>query len=127
MKKSIALILTIIASASLWGFKAQATNIPIPIKRTQGGTGSSGGILRSPAFVPIDAYVSNAMVYVDFLNDLGEVEIELTNITTGDSVNETIENAIGWIVISFSGDSGSYQITFTLSSGAKYSGEFELP
>ena len=69
--------------------------------------------------------VNGSIVYVSFTGNLGDVDYELVNYDTSEVVPGQVEGT-GLIIIPFSGDSGSYGITFTLESGAQYYGEFDL-
>ena len=83
---------------------------------------------RSPSLVPISAsYVESlSCILVYFKYDMGEVDYDLVNITTSNTVSGTIDSDSGSQVIMMSGDAGCYSITFTLSSGVQYYGEFEI-
>ena len=80
---------------------------------------------RTPAVVPISAMVNGSTLYVTFTGDLGLVDYELDNLNTTELVTDQIEGT-GLVLIPFSGDSGSYTISFTLSNGVQFYGEFTL-
>lgn len=80
---------------------------------------------RTPAVVPISAMVNGSTLYVTFTGDLGDVDYELVNLDTAEIVSDQVEGT-GLVLIPFSGDPGSYTITFTLSNGVQFYGEFAL-
>ncbi len=103
---------------------ARAQSIPIPLGDPSPGYNDP----RSPALVPISAsYVeSSSCILVNFKYDLGEVDYELVNLSTSGTAYGTIDSDSGSQIIMMSGDAGYYSITFTLSSGTQYYGEFEI-
>lgn len=89
-------------------------------------TSSSGGdvIHRSPEQVPIECAFLSTSILVTYLSNLGSVTVELENLTTGE-YSQTLVNALpGSSVLPFSGTSGTWTITFTLSGGETYYGTF---
>lgn len=83
---------------------------------------------KAPAILPLVCSVFSSLLFVEavFYYDLGSVAIELENRTTGE-YGLTLVNALpGTNLLPFSGTSGSWTITFTLSSGAQYYGEFDI-
>ena len=83
---------------------------------------------RSPSLIPISACYDEFLscILVSFSYDLGEVDYELVNLSTSCTAYGTIDSDSGSQVIMMSGDAGYYSITFTLSSGTQYYGEFEI-
>ena len=78
--------------------------------------------------VPIEAYYNCALssIIVFFSENLGPVQTTITNITTGDIFEDTI-NAYGTPAIFPVLQSGcSYLLLFTLPNGDAYYGEFDL-
>ena len=63
---------------------------------------------------------------VRFIKDVGEVEISIRNLSSGEYNDYTINSKIGSIVLPISGDSGDYVITFTLQNGKQFLGEFSI-
>ena len=80
---------------------------------------------RMPVEVPISAMVNGNTVYVTFTGDLGDVDYELVNLSTAETVSDQVEGT-GLVLIPFSGDAGTYTLTFTLESGMQIYGEFSL-
>lgn len=85
-------------------------------------------IHRSPEYVPIQAYYDDVLsvVCISFLQNIGEVEVTITNIFDGDTVEYEVNSMAGSVVIPLDGGSGNYQLSILLSSGKEYVGEFEL-
>lgn len=83
---------------------------------------------RSPALIPIEAYYDSFIsgIAITFLQELGNVEMNVTNHSTGEYLEGTITATTGTTVLPISGTEGVYTITFTLSNGTEYEGEFEI-
>lgn len=83
---------------------------------------------RAPAKIPIEAYYNSFIsgIAITFLQDLGNVEMNVTNHSTGEYLEGTTTATTGTTVLPISGTEGVYTITFTLSNGTEYEGEFEL-
>lgn len=86
---------------------------------------NAGQVPRTPVEIPISAMVNGNTVYVTFTGDLGDVDYELVNLSTAETVSDQVEGT-GLVLIPFSGDAGTYTLTFTLESGMQYYGEFSL-
>ena len=83
---------------------------------------------KAPGQIPIECvYISSAStIVVNYLYDLGSVTVEIENQTTGE-YGQTVVNALaGPMPFIISGTSGHWRITFTLSSGVCYNGEFDI-
>lgn len=81
---------------------------------------------QSYEHVPILAYYNSitSSISVRFTHNLGEVNIEVKNITTGElSIVSTSEM---YIIVPISGESGIYTIMFILQSNKSYLGVFEI-
>lgn len=61
-----------------------------------------------------------------FIKDVGEVEISIQNLSSGEYNDYTINSKIGSIVLHISGNTGDYVITFTLQNGKQFIGEFSI-
>ena len=82
---------------------------------------------RSPAQIPISGYVDTTVgvVFLSFSSPCGTVETSFCNLSSGDSFNTTV-NGSGSVMIPAILSAGSWRVTFSLSSGAEYIGEFEI-
>lgn len=88
---------------------------------------SGGHINRSQEEVPITCYVDADAGYlvVSFSGSIGNVSIDIDNTTTGESSSSVVPG-FGTSILYFSGTSGSWIVTFTLSTGEVYYGEFNI-
>lgn len=77
--------------------------------------------------VPIDGYVDSeaGIVTIFFSEDCGSVAILFENSDTGYTAS-TLVNGLGSVAIPINCDSGYWTVTFTLSSGDVYIGNFVL-
>lgn len=82
---------------------------------------------RSPTFIPISGYVDTVlnMVFLNFSSPCGTVEASFCNLSTGDFLETTV-NGSGSVMIPAILPAGSWRVTFSLSTGAEYIGEFEI-
>ncbi|MBQ8810877.1 MAG: hypothetical protein IJZ70_01010 [Bacteroidales bacterium] len=78
--------------------------------------------------VPIECSYNSMLsaVLVNFLTDLGEVDIDVHNISTGTFVSGAWDSSNGVAIITLSGESGSYMISIMAESGEEFIGTFEL-
>lgn len=83
---------------------------------------------RSPALIPISAYYDSSLssVLLSFRSNLGEIEVEVLNSSTGGYSSTFVDTQFLYSVIPITLGSGHYIITFTLSSGQQYQGEFNV-
>ena len=111
------------ASAQNYGDKKEDKEIVI-----RGGKILSSNKHRAPARIPIKvSYVSFiSALNITFMNSLGEVEVNVTNHSTGDYLSGTLDANAGTAILPISGDEGFYTVTFILPDGKEYYGEFEL-
>lgn len=87
-----------------------------------------GGIPHSPTLVPISvSYESSLSVLtIMFHFNLGEVEIDVLNVTTGGYYSGIVDSQYLSSILPITMGPGHYIITFTLSSGQQYQGEFDV-
>ncbi len=74
----------------------------------------------------IMAYYQDGVVYLQFTYDMGEVEITVTNESTGDVWQQTKDSAFGSASITTSTSAGDYYITIVTLDGSCYSGNFSI-
>lgn len=74
----------------------------------------------------ITAFYQDGVIYLQFAYDMGEVEIAVTNETTGEMWQQTEDSAFGSISIASSTDAGNYYITIVTDDASCYSGNFSL-
>lgn len=101
---------------------------PMGIVIGEGGDGGGTPIFHAPALAPIQAayYSSLSTIMVNFRFDLGSVSIEIENETTGEYDQTTVNATQGVHPFLISGTSGHWTITFTLSNGVVFYGEFDI-
>lgn len=126
--KILALLLSIFCAASV---TLESTGDDghqfIPI-RVLDNTTETGRTHRSQIYVPVQAYYDGftSSLCLIFLQNIGEVEILITNINTGDCVECDIDSDVGTIVLPITGNCGIHQINILLCSGRGYEGEFRI-
>ena len=83
---------------------------------------------KAPALVPVGCvyYSADATIAVDFQDNLGYVSVEIENLTTGEYTQTMVNSADGSAIFPISGNAGFWTITFSLSDGTVYYGEFNL-
>ncbi|MCR5841050.1 MAG: DUF3244 domain-containing protein [Bacteroidales bacterium] len=108
--------------ASLCSF---ADEIPI---LPGGNPGDDTGeiVYRYPFITPIQCEWDSlsSVLVVEFLDNLGSATIEIENLTTGEYSQSVVNALAGPMLLPISGTVGQWQITFTLSSGTVYFGDF---
>ena len=65
-------------------------------------------------------------IYITFSEDIGEVAVEVTNTTTGESYYEYVVSANGQSVITIAGTEGEYLLQMTTEGGDLYEGVFHI-
>ena len=81
---------------------------------------------RSLSQVPITCYVVSNTIYLNFSNDLGEVDVTLEEASQGIILQTSVDSSEFSAIIPFSGAVGEYTISFSLPSGALYIGGFSI-
>ena len=102
------------------------TTTRIPLSQTS-PKGNSEQRPRTPDFgVPIEAYYQGGVIYLQFNEDIGCMDVNVTNITTGEQWQDIAcsDSSVETIIISSL--QGHYQITLETEIGTTYSGEFSL-
>lgn len=125
-KITLILSLLLLTVSSTWASISEDTQ-PIIIRILRNTT-MGGDTHRSPEYVPIQAYYDDVLsvVCISFLQNIGEVEVTITNVIDGDTVDYEVNSVAGSVVIPLDGGPGIYQLSILLSSGKEYIGEFEL-
>lgn len=66
-------------------------------------------------------------VHTTVSTDLGEIDVTVTNCSTGEFWQDTIDSSItSQHLLQISGTSGFYEITYTTESGDLYEGSFVI-
>lgn len=87
----------------------------------------SGTPHRTQGQIPISGYVDTTIgvVFLSFSSSCGTVIATFSNLSTGDYYQATL-NGNGCVMIPAILSDGSWQVTFSLSTGAEYIGKFEI-
>ena len=120
MKKLFSLALVLFSAGGVF---AQTPN-PIPIIPTPKPPPPYPPKPRTPELVDIEAYYSNEALTLIFNKNLGDADIVVANLTTGDMWNNSVSGVCSTTLI-LSGDEGYYLISIYTDNG-EYSGEFNL-
>ncbi len=85
-------------------------------------------IPRSPTVVPISASYEPMLssVFLTFTSNLGEIKVEVMNTTTGGYFSDFVDTQFLYATIPIIMGPGHYILLFTLPSGQRYKGEFDL-
>lgn len=88
---------------------------------------SEGEVIhRNPTLIPIECFLVSDSIQVFFLENLGLITVEIENLTTGEYTQTVVNSATGSAIFPISGNTGSWTITFSLSDGTEYYGEFVI-
>lgn len=128
MKKILLLLSAFLMLVPNWSSKADGGDVQIPVNVGDGGTNNGGPLHHAPALVPISAtyFSSLSSIVASYLYDLGSVTVEIENQTTGEYSQSVVNALAGPMPFIISGTSGHWRISFTLSSGVCYYGEFDI-
>lgn len=74
----------------------------------------------------ITAFYQSGVIYLQFGSDMGEVEITVTNESTGEQWSQIDDSAFGSASIATSTSAGNYYITIVTDDASCYSGNFSL-
>ena len=98
-------------------------NEPIIIGRKE----NNPNLPRTPDYgSDITAFYQSGVIYLQFGSDMGEVEITVTNETTGEQWSQIDDSAFGSASIATSTSAGDYYITIVTDDASCYSGSFSL-
>lgn len=87
--------------------------------------GANGNIHRG--IEPIEAYYQNSFVYFTFMDNLGELDINIYNIDNEESIYENVNSGTSTLSIDISSlGCGSHYILIEVSNGDTYWGEYYL-
>ena len=125
----------IVALAALLGFTIQipmkaaiveAPDTVIIIEPIPGYTPVLGP--KAPVVVPVCANynATQSLILLSFTSNLGEIEVEVLNTTTGGYVSDFVDTQFLYATIPITMGLGHYILLFTLPSGQRYRGEFDL-
>lgn len=130
MKKLIASICSLMLVFSATAVSASTSKddiktLPITI-RNGGGNESQITRPRTPAFIPITGMYDDGRVILDFIEEIGSLNITVANQSTGEMYFDCCDSADGHFEIEISASKGNYLLTIQTENGTTYYGEFTL-
>lgn len=130
MKKLIASICSLMlvfsaATISASTSKDDIKTLPITI-RNGGGNESQITRPRTPAFIPITGMYDNGRVVLDFIEEIGTLNITVANQSTGEMYFDCCDSADGHFEMEISASKGNYLLTIQTENETTYYGEFTL-
>lgn len=125
----LSLMMTFVFLVS-FSFTANAQDIPddddvivIDVTHNTTETGPQRSIIPIyAAFCP-----SLSLVEIEFLINIGDVTICLTNLTSGSMASTVVDSSYGSCILPVTGGDGLYYLEFLLSDGNRYFGYFLIP
>ena len=119
MKRTLIAFLIILS-----GISASATDVITNIIITKTSTTT----IKKPRSIPIQCtyWGLENSIHIDFIEDIGDVAVEVTNTTTGESYYEDVVSADGQAVITIAGTEGEYLLQMTTEDGDLYEGVFRI-
>ena len=125
VKKFISIVVVLAAifcAVPMRGDSPPEFTIEIPIKKP-----GSHDTVRSLYEIQTYYYGMFSTVYTSVTSDLGEVEVIVTNCTSGEFWEDTFDSSISsQHLLQISGTSGFYEVTYTTSCGNLYEGSFVI-
>lgn len=129
MKKLIASLCSLLLVFSAATISASTSKDDIksaPITIRPGGESSSNIRPRIPAFIPITGLYDNGRVILDFIEEIGTLNISVANQSTGEMYFDYCDSADGHFEMEISASKGNYLLTIQTENGTIYYGDFTL-
>ena len=129
MKKLIASICSLMLVFSTTAVLAAMSKDDIktaPIIIRTGGGESGNTRPRTPAFIPITGMYDDGRVILNFIEEIGTLNITVANQSTGEMYFDCCDSADGHFEIEISASKGNYLLTIQTENGTTYYGEFTL-
>ena len=125
MKKVIVFLILLLSvnTSSLWSANELANDSNDVVLRKKDRDNPRP---RMPEYVPIACFYSDGSLFFTFMEDLGELEISVTNLNTGVEIIDEIDSFCGNALLEVSESSGEYQIEITTETDDSYYGEYTL-
>lgn len=132
MKHFVLSLMLVVMTLLVFPFHSFAQDIPedeegdeiVIINQNQSGDGPARDILP----VPINAtlFRLSSCIEVEFLSNIGDVTIMLSNLMTGDYSITIFDSQEDTVILPFPNSSGLWQIGFRISDGSFYIGYFSV-
>lgn len=126
MRKFIIILMVLVMPFSALEMRAdeEKPNLKIPVRFTKG----SGKLVRDLQIaITADYYATISCICTMVYEDLGEVEVYVTNHSTGEFWMTSFDSSCEQqVFLQISGTSGYYEIEYVTESGDIYSGSFTL-
>lgn len=130
MKKLIASICSLMLVFSATAISAATSKDEIktlPITIRDGGGNENQNIRpRIPAFIPITGMYDDGRVVLDFIEEIGTLNISVANQSTGEMYFDCCDSADGHFEMEISASKGNYLLTIQTENETTYYGEFTL-
>lgn len=96
--------------------------VEVPIRKP-----GAHDLVRSLCEIQAYYYGMLSAVYTSVTFDLGEIDVTVTNCSTGEFWEDTFDSSISsQHLLQISGTSGFYEVTYTTSCGNLYEGSFVI-
>ncbi len=130
MKKLIASIcsLMLVFSATAVSASTSKDDIKTEPINIRHGSGNDSQITRPriPAFIPITGMYDDGRVILDFIEEIGTLNITVANQSTGEMYFDCCDSADGHFEMEISASKGNYLLTIQTENGTIYYGDFTL-
>lgn len=100
------------------------SQIPVDIPIRPGE--DMGNTPRGSTQTPVLCFSISNAIMLQFLSDVGIVDVTIRKESEGVVFEDTVNSGSGVSILDFSGSSGQYTITISISTGLFYYGEFVL-
>lgn len=126
MKKTLLIVIALLlANVNLtWSMQTSETK-DVMIKK-ESPKDPNEVLPRTPLATPISCTYNGGTLYFTFLENLGEVEIKVSNQSTGTVSVFVCDSTYGCVVIPASSENGYYLIEIVTENGEYYYGEYTL-
>lgn len=96
----------------------------VVIDRNKGNSWENGDRPRTQDIFFVTCQYEDETVYLNFLANIGWVELTVTNLSTGDTWNTTQLSTLGSLSLQTSTDSGNYKVEIKTELDGNYIGYF---
>lgn len=125
IKKLIPIMLALVAifcTTQMRGDTPPDRPVEVPIRKP-----GAHDLVRSLCEIQAYYYGMLSAVYTSVTFDLGEIDVTVTNCSTGEFWEDTFDSSISsQHLLQISGTSGFYEVTYTTSCGNLYEGSFVI-